>query len=149
MDDPFYLERFLEAQAGVYYLVLSELAAGIKRSHWIWFIFPQLKGLGSSAMARRYGLESIDEARAYLAHEVLGARLAQCTELVIQSHAPSLRNLFGSPDDLKFRSSMTLFAHASHADSLYHAALNRWCDGVEDPRTVSLLGADDLNSSPP
>ncbi len=138
-QDPFDLDRFLEAQAGVYELALSELAAGMKRSHWMWFIFPQLKGLGSSAMAHRYGLMSLDEARAYLSHETLGPRLKQCTELVNQSHALSLRDLFGSPDDLKFHSSMTLFSHASHADSLYHAALNRWCDGNEDPLTATAL----------
>jgi uncharacterized protein (DUF1810 family) len=138
-DDPFDLGRFLQAQVEVYDLALTELAAGVKRSHWMWFIFPQIRGLGSSAMAHRYGLGSLDEARAYLAHEVLGARLEQCTGLVVQSHALSLRELFGSPDDLKFRSSMTLFAHAAHADSVYHAALNRWCDGVEDPRTAAIL----------
>ena len=139
-NDPFNLERFLMAQAGVYAEVLTELAAGMKRSHWMWFIFPQLKGLGSSAVAHRYGLASLDEARAYLAHEVLRARLERCTELVIQSQAPSLRALFGSPDDLKFRSSMTLFAHASDpADSLYHEALNRWCGGIDDQLTVSVL----------
>jgi uncharacterized protein (DUF1810 family) len=138
-NDPYELGRFLEAQAGVYERVLTELAAGTKRSHWMWFIFPQLKGLGSSTMAHRYGLGSRDEARAYRVDETLGARLEQCTQLVIQSHALSLRDLFGSPDDLKFRSSMTLFAHASDADSLFHVALNRWCDGVEDPLTVSLL----------
>jgi uncharacterized protein (DUF1810 family) len=138
-NDPFDLDRFLAAQASVYEQVLGELASGVKRGHWIWFIFPQLKGLGSSAMAHTYGLGSLDEARAYLAHATLAARLEQCTTLVIQSHALSLRDLFGSPDDLKFRSSMTLFAHASPADSLYHAALNRWCDGLEDPRTASLL----------
>ena len=137
--DPFNLGRFLDAQAGTFERALSELASGTKRSHWIWFIFPQLKGLGSSAMAHRYTLGSLDEARAYLSHELLGARLEQCTTLVIKSHALSLRELFGSPDDLKFCSSMTLFAHASHADSLYHAALNRWCDGIEDPLTMSAL----------
>jgi uncharacterized protein (DUF1810 family) len=138
-NDPYELNRFFEAQAGVYERVLTELAAGMKRSHWMWFIFPQLRGLGASAMSHRYGVSSLDEARAYLAHETLGARLERCTELVVQSHALSLHDLFGSPDDLKFRSSMTLFSHTSHADSLYHAALNRWCDGVEDPSTVSLL----------
>jgi uncharacterized protein (DUF1810 family) len=137
--DPYDLERFLQAQAAVYERVLAELTAGMKRSHWMWFVFPQLKGLGASAMAHQYGLGSLDEARAYLAHEVLGKRLEQCTELVIQSHVLSLRELFGSPDDLKFRSSMTLFAHASQADSSYHTALKRWCNGEEDPLTVSLL----------
>jgi uncharacterized protein (DUF1810 family) len=138
-NDPYDLDRFLVAQAGVYGQVLTELAAGVKRSHWMWFIFPQLKGLGASAMAHRFGLGSLDEARAYLAHEVLSARLEQCTELVIQSHALSLHELFGSPDDLKFRSSMTLFAHAARADSMYHAALTRWCSGAEDPSTVAAL----------
>jgi len=139
-NDPFHLGRFVEAQAGVYERVLSELAAGVKRSHWIWFIFPQLKGLGVSAMAQRYGLGSLDEARAYLAHEVLGPRLEQCTTLVVESHAPSLLEYFGSPDDLKFRSSMTLFAHASIDGALYRAALKRWCNNIEDPRTISAIG---------
>ena len=138
-DDPYDLDRFVQAQASLYEQVLTELAAGLKRSHWMWFIFPQVKGLGSSTMAHRYGLGSLDEARAYLAHDTLGTRLEQCTELVVQSHASSLRDLFGSPDDLKFRSSMTLFAHAAHRESLYHAALNRWCDGIEDLRTLSAL----------
>src|SRR3954471_17863724 len=109
--DPFDLERFVTAQAPVFTAALNELKAGRKRSHWMWFIFPQMRGLGHSPTAQFYGISSIDEARAYLAHRGLGSRLDQCTKIVRASEAPSLQALFGSPDDLKFRSCMTLFAH--------------------------------------
>ncbi len=112
-DDRFDLERFVKAQAPVFETVLGELRAGRKRTHWMWFIFPQLRGLGHSPTAQFYGISSVDEARAYLAHGVLGSRLDQCTRIVLTSEAPSLHALFGSPDDLKFRSCMTLFAHVA------------------------------------
>ena len=139
--DPFELERFVTAQTPVFRTVLAELKAGKKRSHWMWYIFPQLRGLGNSATAQRYGLLSLEEARAYLAHALLGPRLALCTETVMESTAVSLAELFGSPDDLKFRSSMTLFAVASDDKNLFQGALERWCHGQRDERTLRLLSA--------
>lgn len=112
MDDPFDLERFVDAQAPVYEQVLRELRAGRKTTHWIWFIFPQAKGLGRSAMSLRYSIASLDEARAYLAHPVLGSRLAECTELVLSHRGVSLEEIFGDLDAMKFRSSMQLFCAA-------------------------------------
>ncbi len=138
--DPFDLERFVTAQTPVFDTVLAELKAGRKRSHWMWFVFPQLRGLGRSSTAQFYGIGSLGEARAYLEHSLLGPRLALCTEAVLVSDAASLRELFGSPDDLKFRSSMTLFATASADDrSLFQKALDRWCGGHADEQTRRLL----------
>src|SRR5215217_7993425 len=111
--DPFNLERFVTAQARVFSAALDELKASRKRSHWMWFIFPQLRGLGHSPMAHFYGIASLEEARTYLAHPLLGPRLDQCTRAVLESNALSLQEIFGSPDDMKFRSSMTLFCLAS------------------------------------
>lgn len=140
MSDAFDLTRFVEAQAGAYASALAELQAGTKRSHWIWFVFPQLRGLGSSAMARRYGLTGLDEARAYLAHPLLGPRLLTCTQAVLQHSQRSLREIFGSPDDLKYRSSMTLFAAAAGEEpSLFRQALAVHCGGEADGRTLALL----------
>jgi uncharacterized protein (DUF1810 family) len=131
--DPFNLERFVTAQAPVFQTVLDELRAGRKRTHWIWFIFPQLAGLGRSPTARFYGITSLEEARAYLAHPVLGPRLDQCTRIVLESESPSLHAIFGSPDDLKLRSCMTLFSLAADdPDDVYCRALDRWCDGQPD-----------------
>ncbi|MGB8209525.1 MAG: DUF1810 domain-containing protein, partial [Mycobacterium sp.] len=112
-SDPFDLQRFVDAQARVYPTVLGELRVGRKRSHWIWFIFPQFAGLGSSPTAARYAISSLDEARAYLRHELLGPRLHECTQLVNAVQGRSIGEIFGSPDDLKVRSSMTLFARAT------------------------------------
>lgn len=139
-DEPFGLARFAEAQAGDWERVCAELKAGAKRSHWIWYVFPQLKGLGSSPMAQHYGIGSIGEAQAYLAHRILGARLEEATRLVL-AHAGrrNLREIFGSPDDLKFRSSMTLFARAAGPGSVYGEALEAFCGGAQDERTLSLL----------
>jgi uncharacterized protein (DUF1810 family) len=131
------LDRFVAAQAPVFDTALAELRAGRKRSHWMWFVFPQLKGLGISATAQHFGLASLDEARAYLGHPVLGPRLIAATKAAIDAPAPSLHALFGSPDDLKFRSSMTLFALARPEP--FQAALDRWCDGP-DEATLRLLG---------
>jgi uncharacterized protein (DUF1810 family) len=131
-DDPFRLRRFLEAQAPVYERVLDELRHGRKESHWMWFVFPQLKGLGHSAAADYYGIASLEEAKAYLAHPVLGARLRQCVELV------SSPRMFPYPDDLKFRSSITLFARAG--DPACAAALEKFFRGTGDARTDALLG---------
>jgi uncharacterized protein (DUF1810 family) len=137
-DDADDLARFVRAQAGMFDQAIMELRAGRKRSHWMWFVFPQLKGLGHSLIAEHYGLASLEEARAYLRHPLLGHRLQAAVLAVQASPAANLRDLFGAPDDLKFRSSMTLFAIAAPA-SMYAAALERWCGGERDPRTLDLL----------
>ncbi len=138
MQDEHNLARFLAAQEGVYADVLAELRSGRKRSHWIWFVFPQLLGLGRSETARYYGLGSLDEARAYAAHPVLGERLLACTQLVVnQERSPAA--VFGSPDDLKFHSSMTLFAHAAPGQPAFAGALAKFFDAREDAGTRALL----------
>jgi uncharacterized protein (DUF1810 family) len=138
--DPFNLERFVTAQAPMFETVLTELRAGRKRTHWMWFVFPQLAGLGRSSTARFYGIDSLDEARAYLAHPVLGKRLELCTRIVLASEASSLHAIFGSPDDLKFHSCMTLFAQAADAsENLFRQALDRWCGGHPDQQTLALI----------
>ena len=139
----FDLERFLEAQEGAYERALSELRSGRKRSHWMWFVFPQIRGLGRSAMSERYAIGSLEEARAYLAHPVLGRRLIEVTEAALASEAESANSLFGSPDDLKFRSSMTLFAAAAGEESAFKDALESFFGGVPDARTVALLKANE------
>ena len=131
------LDRFVVAQAPVFESAIAELRAGRKRSHWMWFVFPQLKGLGLSPTAQHFGIASLDEARAYLDHAVLGPRLDLATRAVIEAPSPSLHALFGSPDDMKFRSSMTLFGQVRPEP--FHTALERWCDGP-DERTLRLLG---------
>ena len=139
--DPFDLQRFVTAQAPVFALALEELKEGRKRTHWMWFVFPQLRGLGSSSMATFYGIGSLEEARAYLAHPLLGPRLVLCTETVLAVKGKSLREIFGSPDDMKFGSSMTLFARASDDDGVvFRRALNLYCRGRPDDRTLALLG---------
>jgi uncharacterized protein (DUF1810 family) len=137
--DPFDLQRFVDAQARAYHTVVEELRAGRKRSHWIWFVFPQICGLGSSPMAARYAISSLDEARAYLAHEVLGPRLRECARLVNAIQGRSIRDIFGSPDDLKVRSSMTLFAHATDDNQYFVALLDKYYDGEDDPLTLQRL----------
>jgi uncharacterized protein (DUF1810 family) len=134
--------HFLAAQAPIYATALAELRAGAKRSHWMWFIFPQLRALGRSATAHRYGLEGLAAARAYLADPVLGARLKQCVAAVLAVEGRSAHRIFGTPDDLKFRSSLTLFeAAADDADkTLFAAALERFYGGVRDPLTVEVVG---------
>lgn len=138
MDDPHDLARFLAAQAPVYEQVLAELRAGRKRSHWMWFVFPQLRGLGTSPMAQRFGIASLAEARAYLAHPVLGARLRECCTLLLQVTGRSAHDILGSPDDLKLRSCLTLFALAAPDDVLFRRGLERFYGGEFDPRTVAL-----------
>lgn len=140
MHGSFDLARFIDAQRGSYDQALAELTAGAKRSHWMWFIFPQLAGLGASAMAQRYAIGSLDEARAYLHHPVLGERLRACTAAVNAVTGRTAHQVFGSPDDMKFRSSMTLFGRADPADPAFSQALARYYDGAEDPRTLTLLG---------
>jgi uncharacterized protein (DUF1810 family) len=137
--DSFALNRFVTAQAPVFTTALEELKAGRKRSHWMWFVFPQLRGLGHSAMAEFYGISSLAEARAYLAHPVLGPKLILCTETVLALQGQSLHAIFGSPDDLKFCSSMTLFSLATgEGESAFRHALDRYCDGRLDERTLAL-----------
>ena len=143
MADPFNLERFMSAQAAVFPRVVEELHAGEKRSHWIWFIFPQIKGLGHSSQAEYYGIGSLQEAAEYLRHPVLGERLRQCTRLVTQVEGRDLSRILGSPDDLKFRSSMTLFARAAEEAGLdaadFNDALKKYFNGEGDPLTLAML----------
>jgi uncharacterized protein (DUF1810 family) len=139
MDDPFDLQRFVEAQDGVHARALAELKRGRKESHWMWFVFPQLSGLGSSPMAQRYALRSLDEARAYLAHPVLGPRLRDLTAAVNGVEGRSAHAIFGSPDDFKFRSSMTLFQAAAPDEPAFREALARYFDGEPDPKSLALL----------
>lgn len=141
--DPFDLRRFVDAQDRVYDAVLAELHDGAKRSHWIWFVFPQLRGLGRSPTAERFGIASVAEARAYLAHPVLGPRLRECTRLVNAIDGRSVDEIFGWPDNLKVRSSMTLFAAAAEAEDSgdFRAVLDKFYGGQGDPATVELLNA--------
>lgn len=141
-DDPFELSRFVNAQDSVYSQALSEIRSGRKRSHWMWFIFPQLAGLGTSPTARHFAIRSVDEARAYLAHPVLGPRLVSCAEAALGIEGRSAREVFGSPDDLKLRSCATLFAQVSPADSVFHRLLEHYFAGEADARTLALLDAD-------
>jgi uncharacterized protein (DUF1810 family) len=137
--DPFDLRRFVDAQDRVYDTVLAELRNGAKRSHWIWFVFPQLRGLGHSPTAQRFGISSLDEARAYLAHPVLGPRLRGCTRLVAAIDGRSVDQIFGWPDNLKVRSSMTLFARATDDNAEFRAVLDKFYNGDDDPATVERL----------
>lgn len=138
--DPFDLNRFVTAQAKVFATALAELKAGRKQSHWMWFVFPQLRGLGSSSLSRLYGIASVDEARAFLAHPLLGERLVLCTRPVLETEGASLAEIFGHPDDAKFCSSMTLFALASgDREGVFQQALDRFCAGRMDDRTLALL----------
>lgn len=136
--DPHDLARFVEAQAPVYAAVVAELGAGRKQSHWMWFVFPQLRGLGSSPTARRYAIASLAEARAYLAHPVLGDRLRDCTRRVLDVHDRTAREIFGEPDDMKFRSCLTLFDQAS-GEAVFQQARARFFEGRPDARTLALL----------
>lgn len=137
--DPFNRERFVRAQARVFEHVLAELRAGTKMSHWMWFIFPQIRGLGRSPTAIEYAISGLDEARAYLAHPVLGSRLKECTRLVLQVQNRSAAEIFGSPDDMKFRSCMTLFAQVSPDDDIFVRALEKYFGGVPDRMTLDRL----------
>ena len=139
MFDPYNLNRFLSAQSPVFEQVREELRAGKKRGHWMWFVFPQIAGLGQSDMARRYAIASLDEARAYAAHEILGPRLIECAALVAQVEGRSIEEIFGSPDDLKFRSSMTLFARAAPQEQVFKDALQKYFGGEVDWATVERI----------
>lgn len=138
-SDPFDLNRFVTAQAPVYDTIVAELRAGRKRSHWMWFVFPQLSGLGGSPTAVRYGISSLEEAKAYLSHELLGPRLHECTRLLDQVQGRSVEEIFGSPDDLKLRSSMTLFALAAEDALDFTALLDRYFGGQQDALTLGRL----------
>ncbi|KTT14760.1 DUF1810 domain-containing protein [Pseudacidovorax intermedius] len=136
----FDLARFVDAQAPVYAQVREELAAGRKRTHWMWFVFPQIAGLGHSAMAQRYAIGSRAEAAAYLAHPVLGGRLRECSALVLSAHGPAIADILGPPDDLKFRSCMTLFdAVAPAGETLFAQCLQRFFGGEPDAATLARL----------
>lgn len=140
--DPHDLDRFVQAQARNYDHALAEVRAGRKRTHWMWYVFPQVAGLGSSPTARRYAIRSLAEARAYLGHPVLGPRLVECAEAALGVEGRSAYEVFGSPDDLKLRSSATLFACVSPPGSAFHRLLDRYFDGQPDDRTLRLLGVE-------
>ena len=140
MDTETKLAEFVDAQESVYEQVERELTAGRKRSHWMWFVFPQLAGLGTSQMARKFAIGSLEEAKAYLQHDVLGPRLKECTRLMLAVPHNDVSEILGYPDDLKFRSCMTLFAASEPEEALFQAALDKFFGGERDPRTVELLG---------
>jgi uncharacterized protein (DUF1810 family) len=139
MNTDFNLERFVDAQAGVYDQALAELRAGRKRSHWMWFIFPQIAGLGQSDMARRYAIASTDEAAAYLADPVLGPRLRTCAAAVAAHDDRPADAIFDYPDNLKFHSSMTMFADVAPDEAVFQTCLDRFFDGAGDPATLARI----------
>jgi len=139
MDDPYDLQRFVTAQNPVFEQVCLELRAGRKDGHWMWFVFPQLKGLGNSGMANKFGISSRDEAEAYLRNSILGPRLRKCTELVNLVEGRSIEQIFGYPDNLKFRSSMTLFAQVESDNEIFAKALQKYFGGQPDRLTLELL----------
>ena len=139
MNDPYDLQRFVDAQDLVYEDVCRELSEGHKRTHWMWFIFPQITGLGHTSMANKFAISSLKEADAYLKHSVLGPRLRECTRLVTEIAGRSIDQIFGSPDNLKFRSSMTLFAQATPDNDLFKDALQKYFEGEFDPLTLERL----------
>ena len=139
MSDPYDLERFVNAQAPIYDRALAEITRGRKQSHWMWFVFPQFAGLGFSDMSRRFAIATLAEARAYLAHPLLGARLTECAEAVLNVKDASALAIFGSPDDMKLRSSATLFAAVSPPGSVFHRLLDAYFGGMEDRETMRLI----------
>ncbi|RJF92447.1 DUF1810 domain-containing protein [Noviherbaspirillum saxi] len=139
MSDPHHLQRFILAQDPVYEMACEELRQGYKRTHWMWFIFPQLAGLGHSEMARRYAIASIDEAHAYLGHPVLGSRLRECCRIVLGLSGRSANEIFGYPDDMKFHSSLTLFSHVTEEGDVFDACLAKYFDGEPDQQTLNGL----------
>ena len=139
MSDPFDLDRFVAAQASVYSQVVRELSEGRKRSHWMWFIFPQIAGLGRSSMSQAYAIQSLQEAREYLAHPLLGARMRECCQALMALEGRTAHEIFRSPDDLKLRSSLTLFARAAPDEPLFDDLLVKYFGGKEDPATLELL----------
>lgn len=139
MDNQFNLDRFVESQAPVYSNVIAELKAGRKTSHWMWFIFPQIAGLGHSAMAQKFAIVSADEAAAYLAHPLLGARLRECGALVAAIEDKEIEDIFAAPDDIKFHSSMTLFAEVAPDEAVFQDCINKFFDGEPDQATLDRL----------
>ena len=139
MSDPYELKRFVDAQDGVYEQACAELRAGRKRSHWMWFVFPQIRGLGSSPTAVRFAISGMEEARAYLEHPVLGPRLQECTGIVVGVEGRSVEEIFGYPDDLKFHSSMTLFAKAAAEAGVFGEALEKYFGGEMDRGTLERI----------
>jgi uncharacterized protein (DUF1810 family) len=139
-QDPYDLQRFVDAQEHVYERALAEIKSGGKRSHWMWFIFPQIDGLGASSMSKRYAIRSVAEAKAYLAHPLLGPRLLESAEAALAVQTSSALELFGSPDDMKLRSCATLFASVSSEDSVFSQLINKYFDGKPDDRTLQLTG---------
>lgn len=142
MDDSHGLERFVMAQSVNYAQAKVEIEEGRKRSHWMWYVFPQIHGLGSSALAERYAIKSQAEAQAYLAHPILEARLLECAEALLQIEGKSAQEIFGSPDDMKLKSSATLFACISPSGSAFHRLLDKFFQGERDARTLSILESD-------
>jgi uncharacterized protein (DUF1810 family) len=143
-DDPYDLCRFVRAQEDTYQQALSEILSGQKRSHWMWFIFPQIDGLGFSSTSRLYGIKSVDEARAYLGHSILGPRLRTCAETLLGVQGRSASEIFGSPDDAKLKSCATLFASVSGPDSVFKRVLDKYFGGESDDKTLKILGIDAL-----
>lgn len=139
MNDHYNLERFIRAQDPVYASVIEELCAGKKRGHWMWYIFPQIKGLGHSVMAKQYAITSLEEAKAYLEHPLLGSRLRECTEVVMNVDGRLAEQIFSYPDNLKFRSSMTLFTDTAGRNSIFQDALRKYFEGHPDQSTLDIL----------
>jgi uncharacterized protein (DUF1810 family) len=146
-QDPFDLRRFVDAQANVYERALSEIKNGRKRSHWMWFIFPQVEGLGTSSTSRRYAIKSIAEAKAYLAHPILGPRLLESAEAGLAVETSSASEVFGSPDDMKLRSCATLFSCVSAPRSVFSQLIDKYFEGKLDDRTLQVLGRTDIGSA--
>ncbi len=140
VNDPSKLNRFIQAQERVYSNVLAELKSGHKTTHWMWFIFPQILGLGHSPTAKLYAIKNLDEASQYLNHPLLGARLLECSETLLGINGKSVTDVFGWPDDLKLKSSMTLFSCVAGSDSVFDEVLNRFFQGEQDTSTLQLLG---------
>ena len=141
MSDPYNLQRFVDAQQSIYENVRRELGSGSKRSHWMWFIFPQFKGLGRSNMAQLFAISSREEASAYLEHPVLGSRLRECSQLAAAINGRSIEDIFGYPDYLKFRSSMTLFAQVAVDNEVFNVCLQKYFNGEPDPATLARLSS--------
>jgi len=139
--DQYELNRFIHAQEDIYGQVISELKNGHKKSHWMWFIFPQIKGLGHSSSAQKYAIKNLDEATEYLNHPILGSRLIECCELLLAINDHSIAEILGYPDDLKLRSSMTLFAAVKGANPVFKQLLNQYFNGINDTRTIEILHA--------
>jgi uncharacterized protein (DUF1810 family) len=140
-NDTYNLGRFVQAQADDYEQALSEIRSGRKQSHWIWYIFPQIDGLGSSSMSKNYAIKSLDEARAYLAHPVLGPRLVECAEATLGVEGKTATQIFGSPDDMKLKSCATLFACVSREPSVFHRLLDKYFHGGRDAKTLQIVGS--------